>query len=106
VKENNPALGIDCMLKGTSGMYEFTVTHYTAPYFTSFQKMGNPIISNSVGLVLCRWTGYLGRSKKNMCWLFHGPPGHYPRQIDNKLRELLEYQRKREFNKITQCILQ
>jgi len=22
VKENNPALGIDCMLKGTSGMYD------------------------------------------------------------------------------------
>jgi chaperonin GroEL (HSP60 family) len=36
VKENNPALGIDCMLKGTSGMYEFIVTCYTALYLISF----------------------------------------------------------------------
>jgi hypothetical protein len=36
VKENNPALGVDCMFKGTSGMYEFIVTCYTAPYFICF----------------------------------------------------------------------
>jgi Chaperonin GroEL (HSP60 family) len=39
VKENNPALGIDCMLRGTSGMYDCTniATCHTSAFF-SFQS--------------------------------------------------------------------